>query len=171
MLYTKNTLTPSHKGLRKTINHPDLDTSQYSKSKKTHRKMHLLRQTTLFLTRTLPCVLGARKGYFHSTRLMQARRMGLLSLRQKRARAARVLAVLPCFLLLAYCCRLRWAREPTGAVGGAAGAAAEAGTGGAAAAGGAGVAAGAGAAGVVAEAEAGAAAGAAGADSLMAGRA
>ena len=112
---------------------------------------------------TLACALGTRKGYFHSTKLMQARRMGLLSLRQKRARAARVLAVLPCFLLLAYCARLRWARAPTAAAGGAEGAAGTRG----AAAGGAGVAGGAVSAAV---AEAGAPAGA-GAESLMAGRA
>lgn len=72
------------------------------------------------------------KGYFHSTRLIQARRMGLLRFRQKRALCGRVLAELPCFLLLAYCCRFFWASEPTGttedtgteAAGGAAGVAA-----------------------------------------------
>lgn len=45
---------------------------------------------------------------------MQARRMGLLRLRQKRALCGRVLAELPCFLLLAYCCRFFWANEPAG---------------------------------------------------------
>lgn len=55
------------------------------------------------------------EGYFHSTRLMQALRMGLLRVRQKRARGGLLLVELPCFLLLAYCCLFLWVREPTGA--------------------------------------------------------
>ena len=47
--------------------------------------------------------ISPRKGYFHSTILMQALRMGLLRDKQKRARAGRLLDELPCFLLLAYC--------------------------------------------------------------------
>lgn len=54
------------------------------------------------------------KGYFHSTILMQALRIGLLRDKQKRARAGRLLDVLPCFLLLAYCWRFLWDRDPTG---------------------------------------------------------
>ena len=80
------------------------------------------------------------KGYFHSTRLMQALRMGLLRLRQNRALGGLLLALLPCFLLLAYCCRFFCANAPTGMVevagagraggaGGATGAGARAGAG------------------------------------------
>lgn len=54
------------------------------------------------------------EGYFHSTRLMQALRIGLLRDKQKRARGGRLLDVLPCFLLLAYCWRFLWDRDPTG---------------------------------------------------------
>lgn len=66
--------------------------------------------------------------------------MGLLSLRQNRALGGLLLALLPCFLLLAYCCRFFCANAPTGMVvdagagrvggmGGAAGAGATAGAG------------------------------------------
>jgi len=66
--------------------------------------------------------------------------MGLLSLRQNRALGGLLLALLPCFLLLAYCCRFFCANAPTGMVevagaggaggaGGAAGAGAGAGVG------------------------------------------
>jgi len=47
---------------------------------------------------------------------MQALRMGLLSLRQNRALGGLLLALLPCFLLLAYCCRFFCANAPTGMV-------------------------------------------------------
>lgn len=46
---------------------------------------------------------------------MQALRMGLLSVRQNRARGGLLLVDPPCFLLLAYCCLFLWARDPTGA--------------------------------------------------------
>lgn len=65
--------------------------------------------------------------------------MGLLRLRQNRALGGLLLALLPCFLLLAYCCRFFCANAPTGMVvdagagvggtGGAAGAGATAGAG------------------------------------------
>ena len=42
--------------------------------------------------------------------------MGLLSLRQNRALGGLLLALLPCFLLLAYCCRFFCASAPTGMV-------------------------------------------------------
>lgn len=54
------------------------------------------------------------KGYFHSTRLMQALRIGLLRVRQNRARGGLLLVDPPCFLLLAYCCLFLCASEPTG---------------------------------------------------------
>lgn len=38
------------------------------------------------------------KGYFHSTMLMQALRMGFLSVRQSRARGGLVAVVVVCFL-------------------------------------------------------------------------
>lgn len=47
---------------------------------------------------------------------MQALRMGLLRLRQKSARGGLLLALLPCFLLLAYCCLFFCARAPTGRI-------------------------------------------------------
>lgn len=55
------------------------------------------------------------KRYFHSTRLMQALRIGLLRVRQKRALGGLPLVDPPCFLLLAYCCLFFCASEPTGA--------------------------------------------------------
>lgn len=55
--------------------------------------------------------------------------MGLLSLRQNRALAGLVLALLPCFLLLAYCARFFCAKAPTGTVGTGTGAAGGAATG------------------------------------------
>jgi len=55
------------------------------------------------------------KGYFHSTRLMQALRMGLLSVRQNRALGGLLLVEPPCFLLLAYCCLFLWDSRPAGA--------------------------------------------------------
>lgn len=42
--------------------------------------------------------------------------MGLLRLRQNRALCGRLFALLPCFLLLAYCCRFFCANAPTGMV-------------------------------------------------------
>lgn len=45
---------------------------------------------------------------------MHALRIGLLRDKQKRARAGRLLDVLLCFLLLAYCWRFLWDRVPTG---------------------------------------------------------
>lgn len=42
--------------------------------------------------------------------------MGLLRLRQNRALGGLLLALLPCFLLLAYCCRFFCANAPTGMV-------------------------------------------------------
>lgn len=42
--------------------------------------------------------------------------MGLLRLRQNRALGGLLLALLPCFLLLAYCCRFFCASAPTGMV-------------------------------------------------------
>lgn len=42
--------------------------------------------------------------------------MGLLRVRQNRALAGLLLALLPCFLLLAYCCRFFCANAPTGMV-------------------------------------------------------
>ena len=60
-----------------------------------------------------PCV--GVKGYFHSTRLMQALRIGLLRVRQNRARGGLLLVDPPCFLLLAYCCLFLCASEPAGA--------------------------------------------------------
>lgn len=56
------------------------------------------------------------EGYFHSTRLMQALRIGLLRVRQKSARGGLLLVELPCFLLLAYCCLFLCDSEPTGAL-------------------------------------------------------
>lgn len=47
---------------------------------------------------------------------MHALRMGLLRLRQNRALGGLLLALLPCFLLLAYCCRFFCANAPTGMV-------------------------------------------------------
>lgn len=38
------------------------------------------------------------KGYFHSTMLMQARRMGFFSVRHSSARGGRVAVVVVCFL-------------------------------------------------------------------------
>ncbi len=54
------------------------------------------------------------KGYFHSTRLMQALRIGLLRVRQNRALGGLLLVDPPCFLLLAYCCLFFCASEPAG---------------------------------------------------------
>lgn len=56
------------------------------------------------------------EGYFHSTRLMQARRIGLLRVRQKSARGGLLLVALPCFLLLAYCCLFLCDSEPIAAL-------------------------------------------------------
>lgn len=58
--------------------------------------------------------------------------MGLLRLRQNRALGGLLLALLPCFLLLAYCCRFFCANAPTGMVVEAAGAGWAGGAGGAA---------------------------------------
>lgn len=55
------------------------------------------------------------EGYFHSTRLMQALRIGLLRVRQNKALGGLLLVDPPCFLLFAYCCLFLCASEPTGA--------------------------------------------------------
>lgn len=76
------------------------------------RKCNQFRHPTMWQ----PC-LGhglQTKGYFHSTRLMQALRMGLLRVRQNRALGGLLLVEPPCFLLLAYCCLFFCASEPTG---------------------------------------------------------
>ena len=54
-----------------------------------------------------PPLRAAPEGYFHSTMLMQALRMGFFRVRQSRARGGRVAVVLPCFLGFPYCCRFR----------------------------------------------------------------
>ena len=64
---------------------------------------------------TQPHPAPRHKGYFHSTRLMQALRTGLLSVRQNSALGGRLFVEPPCFLLLAYCCLFLWDSRPAGA--------------------------------------------------------
>lgn len=78
-----------------------------------YKNSHFISQTMYIQYSIMSCMA---KGYFHSTRLMQALRMGLLRLRQNRALGGLLLALLPCFLLLAYCCRFFCANAPTGMV-------------------------------------------------------
>lgn len=46
-----------------------------------------------------------KKGYFHSTMLMHALRMGFFSVKHSSARGGRVAVVVPCFFCFPYCCR------------------------------------------------------------------
>ena len=92
----------------------------HSRASKNMTSENPLSKTSHFISKNhyLQCFIMScmAKGYFHSTRLMHALRMGLLRLRQNRALGGLLLALLPCFLLLAYCCRFFCASAPTGMV-------------------------------------------------------